>query len=60
MQHNCRHPQVRADYLTVCEGLGKKIILDAAQFGARAHRVRNYWTNLADTNMQIVLESFIR
>jgi hypothetical protein len=61
MQHNFRHSQVRADNLTVCEALGKELCLDAVQFGARAHRVRNYWTNLADTtHMQIVLESFVR
>jgi hypothetical protein len=46
-QHNWRSPQVReGDYATVCHDLGPAVTLDAAQFGSRAARVRNFWTNL--------------
>ena len=30
------------------ETLGQPVTLDAAQFNSYAHRLRNYWTNLAD------------
>lgn len=32
-------------YEWIKEQLGEEIILDAAQFGSRAHRVRSFWTN---------------
>lgn len=35
------------DFSTVCSIIGQPIVLDAARFGSRAHRVRNWWTNLA-------------
>jgi hypothetical protein len=34
------------DFSTVCEMIGQPVMLDAAQFGSLAHRVRNWWTNL--------------
>lgn len=34
------------DFEAVCRMLGKPVVLDAAQFGSHAHRVRNWWTNM--------------
>ncbi len=39
------------DYNVICSALGAPVLLDAAQFGSFAHRVRNFWTNLADTRL---------
>lgn len=44
------HPQrniAQADFSSVCSSIGQPVLLDAAQFGSLAHRLRNYWTNLA-------------
>lgn len=46
-----------ADYGLVLQLLGEPCTVDAAQFGSRAHRVRRFWTNLADTQ---VLEQVLR
>jgi len=49
MQHNFNHPRVREhDFQQVCSVLGPPVCVDAARFGARAHRLRNFWSNLAD------------
>jgi hypothetical protein len=37
------------DFAAVCEVLGTPLEMDAARFGSRAHRLRNFWTNLGDT-----------
>ncbi len=51
LQHNWRSKRVRiTDYARVVDAIGNPITFDAAQFNSRAHRVRNYWTNLADVN----------
>ena len=43
------NPQIsKRDYDYVCSIIGSPSLLDAAQFGSRAHRVRNFWTNLCD------------
>ena len=43
-----RHSQKLAnDFNTICSQLGDPVLLDAARVGAGAHRLRNYWTNLA-------------
>ena len=62
MQHNHAHPKVRDhDFPLICDTIGKPVLLDAAQFGARAHRLRNFWTNLASTQqLQLVLDTFER
>ena len=44
-----RRPAVRHDFQVVCQYLGHEFAFDAAQVGARAHRYRAYWTNLAPT-----------
>lgn len=47
---NFRSEAVRVhDNLQVQSVLGMPITVDAAQFGSRAHRLRSFWTNLADT-----------
>jgi site-specific DNA-cytosine methylase len=49
LQYNWRSKGVRLrDYPRVVQAVGEPITCDAAQFGSLAHRVRNYWTNLAD------------
>jgi hypothetical protein len=49
------HPNsgiAKRDFDTVCGMLGRPTVLDAAQFGSLAHRVRNFWSNLC-TPMQL-------
>jgi site-specific DNA-cytosine methylase len=41
----------KEDFSTVCRAMGYPVCLDAAQFGSRAHRSRNFWTNLADVDL---------
>jgi hypothetical protein len=46
-QYNWRSTEVaQGDYQRVCGDLGEPMVLDAAQFGSYAHRLRNFWTNL--------------
>ena len=40
-------PQVQADFQFLCKTLGNPVSFDATQVGSLAHRMRNYWTNLA-------------
>jgi len=48
MQVQFGHAAVRErDFPWICEILGDPVLLDAAQVGAYAHRLRNYWSNLA-------------
>ena len=37
------------DFSTVCSIIGTPLLVDAAQFGSYAHRLRNLWTNLDST-----------
>lgn len=49
------HPDKRIamrDFNTVVNMIGNPVVLDAAQFGSLAHRVRNFWCNLC-TPMQL-------
>jgi len=49
MQHNFRHAHVRFEVFDqVVKQLGEPVTFDAAQVGSHAHRLRNYWTNMAD------------
>jgi site-specific DNA-cytosine methylase len=41
------HQQVLDDAVWLRQQLGEPVLLDAAQFGSKAHRLRYYWTNLA-------------
>lgn len=45
-QHHKDSNISKADFQTVCAMIGTPTVIDAAQFGSLAHRVRNYWTNL--------------
>jgi len=48
MQVGNKNPRVAAvDFPAICAVIGSPVLLDAAQVGAPAHRLRNYWTNLA-------------
>jgi hypothetical protein len=47
-QFNWKSEFIRMDTTsTVCQALGEPVAIDAAQLGAYAHRMRNYWSNLA-------------
>lgn len=49
-QHNFNSEHVRVNVTAQLRAdLGEPVTLDAAQFNSLAHRLRNYWTNLADT-----------
>ena len=56
-QFNWRSQQVaQRDYQQVLRELGEPMVLDAAQFGSYAHRLRNFWTNiLAPEDMRALL-----
>jgi hypothetical protein len=43
---NDRRPRVREHFEAVRGQLGAELVLDAAQLGSRAHRLRAWWTNL--------------
>jgi hypothetical protein len=48
MQHNFNHPRTAAAAFThLCSRLGMPICVDAARFNSFAHRLRNFWTNVA-------------
>ncbi|KAJ9528117.1 hypothetical protein QJQ45_005750 [Haematococcus lacustris] len=47
-QHNFLSNAIRNQFTEVCTSIGTPICFDAAQLGARAHRLRNWWTNLCD------------
>ncbi|GAX81698.1 hypothetical protein CEUSTIGMA_g9126.t1 [Chlamydomonas eustigma] len=45
----------------LCAKIGSPIVLDAANVGSYAHRLRNYWTNLVSSSaLQCILDSFER
>jgi site-specific DNA-cytosine methylase len=62
MQFNFAHKHIRdRDFPIICATIGTPVLLDAARFGSFAHRVRNYWTNLADAALlQQLVEAAIR
>lgn len=35
-----------ADFSHICSTIGQPVLVDAAQFGSLAHRLRNFWSNL--------------
>ena len=52
MQYNFGHNHIRFPvYEDLCGRIGDPVTMDAAQAGSYAHRLRNYWTNLADGAM---------
>jgi hypothetical protein len=56
VQCNFNAPEMaKRDFAKICSVLGDPVLLDAAQFGSYAHRLRDFWTNLADTqHLQLV------
>jgi RNase H-like domain found in reverse transcriptase/Reverse transcriptase (RNA-dependent DNA polymerase)/Integrase zinc binding domain/PHD-finger/Integrase core domain len=59
-QYNWNSQRVaKKDFETVCAAMGRPICLDAAQFGSRAHRSRNFWTNLADVALLEAVKAHI-
>ncbi|MGB8816241.1 MAG: reverse transcriptase domain-containing protein [Minisyncoccia bacterium] len=42
---------LRRDYPRICTAIGQPITIDAAQCDSYAHRLRCFWTNLADTTL---------
>ena len=49
MQMNFRHWHVRFPvFEELMSRLGPPVTFDAVQVGSRAHRLRNYWTNLVE------------
>jgi hypothetical protein len=58
MQHNFRHNHIKYPVFDqVVAQLGQPVTFDAAQAGSYAHRLRNYWTNLAQPDLiQMVLD----
>ena len=54
-------PNVRDDFDTICRVIGQPVVLDAARFGAYAHRARNYWSNMSDPRqVQLVCDGVQR
>ena len=52
---------VREAFTVLRACLGKHVILDAARVGSYAHRMRSYWTNIADpVGLQHVLDTYER
>ena len=48
MQYNFRSQTIREEvFPAVCNMIGTPVMLDAAQFGALAHRCRNFWQNFS-------------
>ena len=55
MQHNFKSQQIReVDFKKVCSQIGQPVTIDAARFDSYAHRLRNFWTNLAHPSELIV------
>ena len=49
------------DFNEICAIIGQPVLLDAARFGSGAHRLRNFWTNLANpTQILTVAEAIQR
>ena len=46
-----RRPKVREHFAAVRGLLGPEVVIDAAQLGSRAHRLRAWWTNLAEAGV---------
>ncbi|KAK3284004.1 hypothetical protein CYMTET_8324 [Cymbomonas tetramitiformis] len=61
-QHNFNSRDVReVMHPLMCSMIGIPITIDAAQLGARAHRLRNYWSNMGcPISAQQVLTAVVR
>ncbi|KAK3270354.1 hypothetical protein CYMTET_21246 [Cymbomonas tetramitiformis] len=61
-QHNFNSHEVRSVmHPLMCSMIGMPFTVDAARMGSRAHRIRNYWTNMAGyADAQLVLDAVER
>jgi hypothetical protein len=49
------------DFNFICSVIGKPVLLDVVRFGSGAHRLRNFWTNLANPyQVQTVADTITR
>jgi len=46
LQHHRDSRISEQDFLQITQAVGQPVVLDAAQVGSYAHRLRNFWTNL--------------
>jgi len=61
MQHNWRTPVPVHDFEVICQTFGSPVCIDAAQLGSYAHRLRNFWSNIAPAPyVQEMLEAVVR
>lgn len=59
MQHTTKH-DLGGDFNFICSVLGPSVCFDAAAVGSAAHRLRNYWTNLAPASqLQAVVDAVV-
>ena len=47
------------DFNTICSVIGQPVLLDAARFGSGAHRLRNFWSNLANPTQVLTVANAI-
>jgi hypothetical protein len=60
VQHNFGNPAMAArDWPLIVQALGDAVLLDAVQVGSHAHRLRNYWANLACTGQLVAVLSHV-
>jgi transposase InsO family protein len=61
MQNNFRYEHIRYPvFMELLSRIGDPITFDAVQVGSRAHRLRNYWTNLVEASRANAAMSFVR
>ena len=61
MQVRFAHARVQQDFEQICAVLGEPVLLDAARCGSYAHRLRNFWSNMADPRwVNTVVEQIVR
>ena len=49
MQHfKAKSSEIQTDLTQIWDELGEPVLLDAVQFGSRAYRLRNWWTNMSN------------
>eukprot|EP00775_Hariotina_reticulata_P006347 gene6347-biopygen8143 len=59
-QHHRNQQIALQDYAFITSIIGLPVVLDAAQVGSFAHRVRNFWTNLCPTEPLATALQYVR
>eukprot|EP00877_Chromochloris_zofingiensis_P006431 jgi/Chrzof1/2040/UNPLg00696.t1 len=61
-QYNFNSPNIsKAEFELINSLIGAPVVIDAARFGSRAHRLRNFWQNLCPTHiMQYAVHAAVR